>query len=84
MAMMTIRNIPDAIHNALKARAKRNKRSAEAEVRSILEEVTHPTVRPQMGDELMALGRTIGLTDQDIAVFEQVRDTTPAEPTSVL
>jgi plasmid stability protein len=80
MGMMTIRNIPDEIHNALKARAKRHNRSAEAEVRAILEEVTLPDTRLHMGDALANLGRKIGLTNEDFAVFDQVRDKTPAEP----
>ncbi len=80
MAMMTVRNIPDEVHNALRARAKRHHRSAEAEVRTILEEVLTPETRVHMGDALAALGRKIGLTNKDFAVFEQVRDKTPAEP----
>lgn len=80
MGMMTVRNIPDEVHNALKARAKRNNRSAEAEVRAILEEVTRPEKRLHMGDALAALGRKVGLANEDFAVFDQVRDKTPAEP----
>ena len=80
MGMMTIRNIPDEVHNALKARAKRHHRSAEAEVRAILEEVTRPETRLKMGDALAELGRKVGLTNEDFAVFEQLRDQTPAEP----
>lgn len=37
MPAVVIRNIPEATHKALKARAKRNGRSAEAEARRILE-----------------------------------------------
>lgn len=37
MAAIVVRNIPDATHRALKARAKSHGRSAEAEVREILE-----------------------------------------------
>ncbi|WP_335925260.1 FitA-like ribbon-helix-helix domain-containing protein [Shewanella algae] len=80
MGMMTIRSIPDEVHNALKARAKLHHRSAEAEVRAILEEVTRPETRLKMGDALADLGRKVGLTNEDFAVFEQVRDKTPAEP----
>jgi plasmid stability protein len=80
MGMMTIRGIPDEVHNALKARAKRHNRSAEAEVRAILENATKPEERVQMGDALAALGRQIGLTNEDFTVFERVRDTTIAEP----
>jgi len=64
----------------LKARAKRHNRSTEAEVRAILENATKPEERVQMGDALAALGRQIGLTNEDFTVFEQVRDTTIAEP----
>ncbi|MEQ8287310.1 Arc family DNA-binding protein [Thalassospira sp.] len=80
MGMITVRKIPDEVHNALKARAKRHNRSAEAEVRAILEEATRPEERLQMGDALMALGREAGLTDEDFATLEQIRDKTPAEP----
>ena len=80
MGMMTVRNIPDEVHNALKARAKRHNRSAEAEVRAILEEVTRPEKRLHMGDALAALGRKIGLTNEDFSIFDQEHDKTPAEP----
>nr|WP_206615082.1 Arc family DNA-binding protein [Mesobaculum littorinae] len=36
MANMTIRNLPDELHERLRAQAEANKRSLEAEVRSIL------------------------------------------------
>ncbi len=80
MGMMTIRSIPEEVHNALKARAKLHHRSTEAEVRAILEEVTRPDTRLKMGDALAELGRKVGLTNEDFAVFDQVRDKTPAEP----
>jgi len=80
MGMMTIRGIPDEVHNALKARAKRHNRSAEAEVRAILEEAALPEKRLHMGDALAALGREVGLTNEDVAVLEQARDRIPAEP----
>lgn len=80
MGMMTIRSIPDEVHNALKARAKQNHRSAEAEVRAILEEATRPENRFKMGDALANLSRKAGLTNEDVAALEQVRDQTPAEP----
>jgi len=80
MRMMTIRSIPDEVHNALKVRAKLHHRSAEAEVRAILEEVTRPDTRLKMGDAMAELSRKVGLTNEDFAVFDQVRDKTPAEP----
>ena len=74
MATMTVRNIPDEIHNALKVRAKLHNRSAEAEVLAILEEAIRPEARVGMGDALASLGRKIGLTNDDFAVFDPVRD----------
>jgi hypothetical protein len=39
-----------------------------------------PARRVRLGDELPALGRKIGLTNEDFEIFEKVRDKTPAEP----
>ena len=80
MAMMTVRNIPETVHNALKARAKLHNRSTEAEVRAILEEAINPAGRVPLGDALAELSRSIGLSNEDFAVFEQVRETRAAEP----
>lgn len=38
MGNMTLRNIPEDIHDGLRTRATMNKRSAEAELRAILKE----------------------------------------------
>nr|WP_299379672.1 plasmid stabilization protein [uncultured Halomonas sp.] len=82
MSMMTVRNIPEDVHSAIKARARRHNRSAEAEVRAILEEITQSERSLLMGDALAELGRKIGLTNEDFAALEQVRGKTPAEPMS--
>jgi len=80
MGMMTVRNIPDEVHDALRARARKHDRSTEAEVRSILADAVRPRDRLRMGDALAALGREIGLTEEDVDMIEQARDTSPAEP----
>jgi plasmid stability protein len=80
MAMLTVRNLPDDVHRALRVRAAQHGRSTEAEVRAILESVVKPEARIRMGEALAALGHKIGLTDKDFEVFDRVRDTTPAEP----
>ncbi|MEO5348545.1 MAG: plasmid stabilization protein [Magnetococcus sp. YQC-3] len=80
MAMLTVRNLPDDVHRALKVRAARHGRSTEAEVREILESVVKPELRIRMGEALAALSRKIGLTDKDFELLESVRDSTPAEP----
>ncbi|WP_308389694.1 plasmid stabilization protein [Acidithiobacillus sp. AMEEHan] len=80
MATVTIRNLPDEVHRALRVRAATHGRSTEAEIRDILESTVRPPERLRLGTALAELGRRVGLTDDDIAAFEQLRDKTPAEP----
>ena len=80
MAVLTVRNVPDDVHRALRVRAAQNGRSTEAEVREILANVVKPEKRVRLGDALAALGRKIKLTNEDFAVFERMRDKTAAEP----
>ena len=80
MAVLTVRNVPDEVHRALRIRAARHGRSTEAEVRDILEHIVKPEKRVRLGDALADLGRRIGLTSEDFKVIEEVRDKTPAEP----
>ena len=80
MAMLTVRNIPDAVHRALRTRAAHHGHSMEAEVREILESVVSPEGRVKLGSLLAGVGRQAKLTPDEFAVFEQVRDKTPARP----
>ncbi len=80
MASITVRNLPDEVHRALRVRAAQHGRSAEAEIRDILERAVKPPKRLRLGDALAALGRDAGLTNDDIAALEQTRDRTPAQP----
>lgn len=82
MAILTVRNVPDDVHRALRVRAAQHGRSTEAEVREILASVVKPEKRVRVGEALAAIGRKIGLTNEDIAVLEGVRDKTPAKPLS--
>jgi plasmid stability protein len=74
--------VPDDVHRALRVRAARHGRSTEAEVREILAAVVKPEKRVRVGEALAAIGRKIGLTNEDFAVFESVSDKTPAKPLS--
>jgi plasmid stability protein len=78
--MLTVRNLPDEVHRALRVRAAQHGRSTEAEVREILAFAVKPEMRVRLGDALAALGREIGLTNEDFEVFNEVRDTLPAQP----
>lgn len=76
MAAIVIRNLPESVLSALKARAKANKRSAEAEAREILKDAAAETERRRvkLGSELAAIGKLHGGVDLDIQ-----RDTRPIE-----
>ena len=82
MAMLTVRNLPDDVHRALRVRAAHHGHSTEAEVREILAIAVKPEARVRMGEALAALGRTISLRSEDFEVVDQVRDKTPAQPLS--
>jgi len=84
MAAVTIRNLPEEVHRALKVRAARHDRSTEAEMRAILEAAVRPEGRLRLGTVLSEASRQLGLTNADIEALEhaleQDRDRRPAEP----
>ncbi|MGH3635843.1 FitA-like ribbon-helix-helix domain-containing protein [Mycobacterium sp.] len=82
MPVLTVRNLPEEVHRALRVRAAQHGRSTEAEVRTILEEAVKPEGRIKLGSLLADIGRQTKLTDEDFAVFEQ-RDKTPAQPINI-
>lgn len=82
MAMLTVRNLPQEIHRALRTRAANHGHSMEAEVREILESAVSPAGRIKLGSLLVDIGRQAKLTDQEFSVFEQARDKAPARPVS--
>ena len=82
MAMLTVRNITDEVHRALRVRAAPRGHSMEAEVREILESAVSPAGRVKLGSLLADMGRRAKLTDEEFAVFEQVRNKAPARPLS--
>ena len=80
MPMLTVRNLPEKVHRALRVRAATHGRSTEAEVREILASAVLPDNRVRLGDALAALGRKAGLTNKDFEVIERARDKNPATP----
>lgn len=82
MPAVTIRNISEETHRALKVRAAHHGRSTEAEMREILETAVRPANRIRLGSALSALSRKAGLTNADFEALEQARDRKPAEPMS--
>lgn len=77
MASVTVRNLPDETHRALRVRAATHGRSTEAEIRAILESAVHPEGRIKLGTLLAEIGREAGGIDLEIE-----RDKTPTEPMS--
>jgi plasmid stability protein len=77
MASVTVRNLPDETHRALRMRAASHGRSTEAEIRAILENAVRPESRIKLGSLLAEIGREAGGIDLEIE-----RDKTPAEPVS--
>jgi len=82
MPSVTVRNVPDEVHRALRVRAAQRGRSAEAEIRAILENAVQPEGRVKLGSLLANIGRKINLSDEEFSTFEQSRDKTPTKPVS--
>jgi len=80
MPAVTIRNLSEEAHRALKVRAAQHNRSTEAEMRAILEAAARPAGRLTIGTALSEMSRKIGLTNADVEALEQTRDTRPAQP----
>lgn len=83
MATLTVRNLPDDVHRALRLRAAEHGRSTEAEVRAILAEAVKAPGPQRLGDALAALSREVGLTEEDLIALEQSRQRTPAVPVAL-
>ncbi len=63
MPNLTVRNLPDETHRALRVRAARHGRSTEAEVRAIIEETVRPPQRLKIGTEIHRISQEIGGMD---------------------
>src|SRR5260221_13017835 len=77
MPVVTVRNLPEETHRALKVRAAEHGRSTEAEIREILEEAVRPATRIKIASELAAFGERLGGLDVGIA-----KDKWPIRPST--
>lgn len=75
MSSITVRNLPEETHRALRVRAAMAGRSTEAEVRGILENVARPEGRIKLGTLLAEIGQQAGGIDLEIEP-----DNSPTEP----
>ena len=75
MATVTVRNVPDSVHQAIRLRAALHGRSAEAEIRLILAESVADAAPLKIGSELRAFAERLGGVDLPL-----VRSSAPIEP----
>jgi len=84
MAILTVRNLPDDVHRALRIRAAQHGQSTEAEVRAILASAVKPEGRVKLGTLLAEMSRSAGVSNADVLALEraldEVRDKAPHEP----
>ncbi|MBS1825605.1 MAG: plasmid stability protein [Acidobacteria bacterium] len=64
MPNLTVRNLSEEVHRALRMRAARHGRSTEAEVRLILEDTVRPPKRLKIGSEIHRIAREVGGMDE--------------------
>ena len=76
MPSITVKNLPEATHRALKLQAAQHGRSLEAEIRFILEAAVAPRVG--LGSALAEIGRSLRGPDWD-AVLDSKRDPRPVK-----
>lgn len=77
MATLTIRNLDDAVRDALRKRAASNGRSMEAEIRKILESVINPqepTVAERLGKFHAGFRELGGVDELELPPREPPRD----------
>jgi len=78
MPSVTVRNVPDEVHRAIRVRAARHGHSIETEMRNILEAAVRPKGRVKLGSLLAQIGREVGMSDEEFALFDSVSDTSAA------
>lgn len=78
MSAIIVRDLSDETLRALRRRAKRNGRSADAELRAILDAVVPPPPSLRLGSALAELARPLGGLELKVQ-----RDKTPAQPADV-
>lgn len=79
MRAVTIRNIPEEVHRAIRVRAAHNGHTLQAEMCEILAAAVKPEGRVRLGDLLADIGRKVKLTEEEMTVFD--RNHSPARAT---
>lgn len=63
MPSISVRNLPEGVHRALKRQAAEHGRSTEAEARAILAAAVLPPREERLGSALRRIGAELGLTE---------------------
>jgi len=79
MKNVTVRNLSDEVHRAIRHRAAAHDRSTEAEIRAILTDAVQPPDRIKLGTRLAEIWAQNPLTEEEHAALDN-RDRTPHEP----
>lgn len=79
---LIVRKLSDELHRALGAGAAQRGRGRDAEVQEMLASAVGPEGRVKLGSLLAGMGRQVKLSDEEFEVLAQVREKTPAHPTS--
>ena len=77
VATISIRNLPEEVHRALRVRAANHGRSTETEVRNILEQAVISDRRIALGSLLVEIGKEAEIDETDLSHFE--RDQSPGK-----
>ncbi len=78
MASITIRNVPEEVHRAIRVQAAMHGRSTEAEIRDILEKAAKPEGRLKLGSLLVSIASEAGsLSDTEVEHINTIRAKTP-------
>ncbi|MEE3853512.1 Arc family DNA-binding protein [Gordonia sp. LSe1-13] len=79
MKNVTVRNLSDEVHRAIRIRAAEHGRSTEAEIRAILTDAVQPPGRIKLGTQLAEIWATEPFTEEEHAQLDN-RDRTHHEP----
>lgn len=80
MGALTIRNLPEDIHEQLRRLAAKHGRSTEAEVRTLIIDAVTPKNRIKPGNAMSEIWRKTGITAEEAAAIENARTTEAAKP----
>ncbi|KGE00183.1 plasmid stabilization protein [Rhizobium sp. YS-1r] len=79
MPAVTIRNLPDETHRALRMRPAHHGRRTKTEILDILETAVRPSGRLKLDSLLVAIGRDAEPSNSDVEALQKSRDEGAAE-----